>query len=374
MRLPNGCAPRRPPHLRVRRIVLAKGSVETPERRRFVERICELYTEADILDQTNTPHNRIDLGREDALERHRLGKHTLVFGELRSAVRFSEEEGNTCPNYWHFSPYGFCPYGCKYCYLAGTPGVWFSPTIKIYVNLVEIMETMDQRANALAKPVPFYLGKLQDGLALDPLTAYSTLLIPFFAGHPYARQVLLTKSASVERLLDLDHQGHTTLSWSLNPPEIVREFEENTPRVQERIEAMRLCAERGYPVRAVIMPVIPVHNWESVYVRFVKELLNTVPVERLTLGGICIYRNALRLMERKIGVNNSVSELLDCGARLADGRRRFPAHVRLRLYGAVINAAKEASPETELALCLEEPDVWRKLGIEERVGKCNCVL
>ncbi len=91
-----------------------------------------VYPEAKVMECLDTPHNRIDLSENDNLALHRRGKQTLVFGELKNAVRFSEEEGNACPNYWHFSPYGFCPYGCKYCYLAGTQGVKFSPTVKIY--------------------------------------------------------------------------------------------------------------------------------------------------------------------------------------------------------------------------------------------------
>ena len=40
-------------------------------------------------------------------------------------------------------------------------------------------------------------------MALDPLTAYSTVFVPFFAAHPFARQVILTKSADVGWLLPL---------------------------------------------------------------------------------------------------------------------------------------------------------------------------
>jgi spore photoproduct lyase len=156
------------------------------------------------------------------------------------------------------SPYGFCPYGCKYCYLAGTPGVRFSPSVKIYVNLPEMLTEIDRIASQLATPTAFYLGKLQDSLALDPLTAYSTVLIPFFAEHPWARLTLLTKSAHIDRLLDLEHQGHSILSWSVNPSEVSAAFEENVPSIDERLEAMRRVAERGYPVRAIMMPIIPV--------------------------------------------------------------------------------------------------------------------
>lgn len=106
---------------------------------------------------------------------HYRGKQTLVFGEHRSAVRLSEERGNTCPNYWSFSPYGFCPYECKYCYLAGTKGVSFSPTVKVFLNLPEMLGQIDRIAAQQGRPTGFYLGKLQDGLALDPLTGYSRI-------------------------------------------------------------------------------------------------------------------------------------------------------------------------------------------------------
>ena len=137
--LPRDYEPVRPAYFEVARICLAKGSLATSERRRFVERICDLYPDVQVEERLDTPHNFLRLGGRDPLALHRAGKHTLVFGELESAVRFAQEKGNACPNYWHFSPYGFCPYGCRYCYLAGTPGVKFSPSVKIYVNLPEML-------------------------------------------------------------------------------------------------------------------------------------------------------------------------------------------------------------------------------------------
>jgi len=372
--LPSDYHPVHPPHFEVARIVLAKGSIATPERKRFVEGICALYPNAPVSDCTNISHNRIDLGKLAPIALHRAGKHTLVFGELASAVRFSEEEGNSCPNYWHFSPYGFCPYGCKYCYLAGTRGVWYSPSVKIYVNLPEIIKQVDRTANRLAQPTAFYLGKLQDGLALDPLTAYSTVLVPFFAHHPWARQVLLTKSASVDRLLDLDHGGHTILSWSLNPPEVADAFEENVPSVAERLEAMRRCAERGYPIRAVIMPVIPVDDWRRAYETFLTELVRTVPLRRVTFGGICIYKGARRLMETKLGRDNAISNAIVEDSPTGDGRARYAPALRLEMYAHMIACVRRVKPRLELALCLEDVEIWQQLGIQSRLGRCNCVL
>ncbi|MDK1032156.1 MAG: hypothetical protein QGD94_09130 [Planctomycetia bacterium] len=372
--LPTDYEPVRPRHFDVKRIYLAKGSLSTPQRRQFVENICRLYPDAERIECLETPHNRIDLGTRDAIALHRLGKRTLVFGELGSAVRFSEEQGNTCPNYWHFSPYGFCPYGCKYCYLAGTPGVWYSPTVKVYVNLEDIIAKINRVANRVATPTAFYLGKLQDGLALDPLTAYSKVLVPFFARHKFARQVLLTKSASACRLLGLEHNGHTILSWSLNPPEVVRDFEANVPVVDKRLDAMRACADRGYPIRAVIMPIIPLRDWEALYTDFVRRLLASVPVQRLTLGGICSYRNALGIMQKKLGDRNEITRNIDERSTTGDGRSRYAPALRIRIYEHLIRAAREVNPDVELALCLEERTVREAVGLQERLGKCNCVL
>jgi len=45
---------------------------------------------------------------------------------------------------------------------------------------------------------------------------------------------------------------------------------------------------------------------------------------------------------------------------------------QLPLGGA--EGAREVRPDLELALCLEEPSVWRALDLHRRLGRCNCVL
>lgn len=368
-------APRAPALFTPARIILAKGACDDDGRRGIAERICRVFPEAEVICQLDVPHNRIDLGTRDAIELHYRGKQTLVLGEHRTAVRFSREEGNTCPNYWHFSPYAFCPYDCRYCYLAGTPGVRFSPTVKIFLNLPEMLSQIDRAADVAGQPVAFYLGKLQDGLALDPLTGFMRVLVPFFAAHRWARLRVLTKSAQVEQLLDLDHQGHTVLSWSLNPPEVSEAFENGVPSVAARIEAMHRCALAGYPVRAVIMPIVPVGGWQHAYRSFLEYLLDRVQPERITLGGICIYSAAQNLMERKLGAANVISKLLDhTGQQSSDGRTRYTRSLRREMYAYLIQTIQKIDRQATISLCLEENDVIEAVGLAGSKGRCNCVL
>jgi DNA repair photolyase len=360
------------------RIFLAKGSNTTPARRDFVERICRVYPEAQVVEAFQTPHNRIALGESNPIELHRKGKRTLVLAGHNSAVRFSTEEDNSCPNYWHFSPYGFCPYGCAYCYLAGTQGVRFSPTVKVFLNLPEMLAEVDEIARRIGVPTAFYLGKLQDGLALDPLTGYSRQIVPFFADHPTARLTLLTKSADVGNLLDLDHRGHSILSWTVNPAAIVDAFEENAPLLEERIKAMEACASAGYPIRAVVMPIIPAPDWRTVYGSFLQHLLNRVRLTRITLGSICSYPHALRLTKGKLGAANPISTQLARSARgqnnITDGRIRFPTTLRAEIYRYLLEVIRRNAPALEIALCLEDRSMFDTLGMQDDIGRCNCVL
>ena len=357
------------------RIVLAKGSNATRSRRAFAQSICSAYPEVQVIEDFGTPHNRVKLGQPNPMALHEEGKRTLVLAEHNSAVRQSTEEGNSCPNYWHFSPYGFCPYGCAYCYLAGTQGVRFSPTVKVFLNLPEILAGVDRVARRMVKPTAFYLGKLQDGLALDSLTGYSRQIIPFFAGHPTARLTLLTKSADVSHLVNLDHHGHAILSWTVNPRAIIEMFERNTPALEARMAAMASAAKAGYPVRVVVMPIVPIPDWETIYREFLTGLLSRVRLQRITLGSICSYPQAMRITEDKLGPDNPISAQLEQQTiRMPDGRARFPRGLRTDVYRHLLRTIRRQDGDLEIGLCLEEPSMFDSLGMRGSEGRCNCVL
>lgn len=360
---------------RPQRVILAKGSITTAKRQSLAERICAAYPQAEVEERLGTAHNKIDLGISDPLQLHYEGRRTLVLGEHNSAVGRSDEEGNTCPNFWHFSPYGYCPYGCSYCYLAGTQGVRFSPTVKVYMNLDEILAQVDKQARKIGRPEAFYLGKLQDGMALDPLSGYSRVMIPFFARHPFARLRVLSKSADFENVLDLDHGGHTVLCWSLNPPEVRKDYEVVTPPITERIEAMARCAAVGYPIRVMLMPIIPVPDWRQVYGDLLKELLTQVPLDRITLGGVCSYGPALNVTHEKLGTDNAIVKSLTVLSNGPDdGRTRYSHALRAELYTFMRDTIRRFQPGLTVALCMESRAIADEVGLSDNIGKCNCIL
>jgi len=183
-------------------------------------------------------------------------------------------------------------------------------------------------------------------------------MVPFFAAHPFASLIILTKSADVANLLGLQHGGRTILSWSLNPQAVCDPLESGTPGPDERIAAMEGCAAAG-----------------DAYGRFLSDLLTRVPLERITLGGICSYDWARRLMEARLGLGNAVSRsLADPAERSEDGRYRYPASLRTRLYRYLVDVIRRCRPALPIGLCLEERTTFEALGMAADIGRCNCVL
>ncbi len=177
----------------------------------------------------------------------------------------------------------------------------------------------------------------------------------------------------MDNLLDLDHRGNTILSWSLNAGEIYNAFESNVPSPNERIAAMRKCDDAGYPLRAVIMPIIPIEGWQNIYSSFLENLLKSVPLDRITLGQICSYSGALQLTERKLGNDNSISRMLEKG-KSKDGRIRFPIKLRIKVYKYLVDTIRKLQPKLQIGLCMEEADTFKALDMENSIGCCNCVL
>lgn len=343
LRAPAGFAPKQ--------IILAKGSLDTPEREAFVRRICGVYPDVPVEEQLDVAHNRVAFAEADPVRRVAQGKRTLVIGTInpKCALWGEDKRFRYYAERRRLSLYSFCFYDCGFCYLAARDGVWFSPAIRVYVNLPEILAAVDRLARERGKEIEFCVGPLQDGLALDALTGYSTVLIPFFAEHRYARLNVLTKCVDIEALLGQDHRGHTTLGWTLNPPEIARRYETKAPPVEKRIAAMSRCAEAGYPLEASIMPVIPHGDWRRTYLEFMRYVLDRVPLRQLTLGGISMDSRARMLLECRMGEDNPISRNLRRKHVDKTDKFHYPYGLCRALFQDIIELAQRRQPN----LCVD---------------------
>jgi hypothetical protein len=79
-------------------------------------------------------------------------------------------------------------------------------------------------------------------------------------------------------------------------------------------------------------------------------------------------------MESKSGLCNTVSANIDDNQKSQDGRARYATSLRGEIYSLITSVVRSYRSDLELALCLEEKELWQKIGLENNIGHCNCVL
>lgn len=265
--------------------------------------------------------------------------------------------GIVCPHFWLLAWADGCPYRCAYCYLLGTFRGNVEPVV--FSNLDDLDRELDQFFASKSGRI-LNAGELNDSLAITD--SVPIRLIQHFACQDRNKLLLLTKSANVRNLLDLDHNSQTIVSFSVNAVEVSKRFENGAPGLSERLKAAGMCKDAGYPIRIRLDPMIPVEDWQVMYEHVVDEI-NILKPERVTLGALRYFPVA-RIFAGKLGRDISVFDY--AVERSVDGRRRVPKLLRLEMYRTALKRLKMPA-----AVCKETRDVVELLRLNQR---CNCTL
>jgi spore photoproduct lyase len=172
---------------------------------------------------------------------------------------------------YHLPLAGGCPGACQYCYLAST--FELKPYVRLYVNLEEILAEAASLIRSKAPAITAFEGSsTADTLALEHLGGSIERCVAFFAGQEHGRFRFVTKFNTVDGLLHLDHRGRTTIRFSINSPHVIRQFEQHTATLAERIEAARKVADAGYPLGFIVAPIIRHEGWVEGYSEALEQL------------------------------------------------------------------------------------------------------
>jgi len=283
-----------------------------------------------------------------------------------------------------------CFYRCDWCYLKLTIRGQ-RPFISVHVQYEKIKETLRWALAATNSPVFFNSGELADSLSLEHLTRAGQTFIPWF-GQSWRKNgylFMLTKSDNVEDILNLPHNGHTVIAWSINNDLVSRKFEIGAPSFERRLQAAWKVQQAGYPLRLRLDPIVPFDGWEKAYAGTVERIFQKVAPERITLG-------TLRFEEEfyKMG-NKKRNKIFTTGADLPKmlktmkpmfkpkvfagkqrqkiGKYSFSEQDRVRIFGFVIQEIRKYS-NCHIALCKESAEVWNQLGLDLSRVRCVCQL
>ncbi|PNQ80342.1 spore photoproduct lyase [Paenibacillus sp. F4] len=237
------------------------------------QRIMDWVKAKDIPYRMTTSHNRItNLPGETEVEKYRMAKKTLVVG-IRKTLTFDQSK----PSAEYAIPISTgCMGHCHYCYLQTTLGA--KPYIRVYVNTDDILSAakayIEERAPEITR---FEAACTSDPVGLEHFTGTLGDLIRFMADEEFGRLRFVTKYHHVDPLLDIKHNGHTRIRFSINSDYVIKQFEPATSRFEERIEAAGKIARAGYPLGFIIAPIIWYDGWEEGYGELLRKLGETLP-------------------------------------------------------------------------------------------------
>ena len=202
-------------------------------------------------------------------------------------------------NNYYFSHILNCLYDCRYCFLQG---MFRSAHYVHFVNdedfKSEILTTVEKHPG---EEVYFFSGYDGDSLALDSLTGFVSTYLPFFRKCPKAIIELRTKSNRIGPLLTIDPIPNCVIAFTFTPDSVSQAVEHKTPRISQRIQAMKKLANRGWKVGIRLDPLIFIPNFEEQYQQLFSELFYSSPIDRVhsvSLGPLRMPKKILQNMRK----------------------------------------------------------------------------
>lgn len=273
-----------------------------------------------------------------------------------------------CPHFWELRWAFGCPFDCAYCYLQGTGRGNKNPKYRPINKVIRAIDKAFKHGYFLKHPSIFNSGELSDSL-MNP--TYMKQIVDFFETQDKHKLLLLTKSNKVGWLIK-EPRKQTVASFSLNANEIWRRWEKRTSSPQQRIIAAKELMEAGYEIRIRIDPIFPIENWEKHYEELVYSIFSEFPSDpnRITLGTPRGLAKTLIFAKDRSWEKIAFTD----NPEYTGWGRKPPESLRKEIYLFFYDKlASLGFDKTKIAVCKETKSMWKKLGLNWNLCKCNCV-
>lgn len=238
------------------------------------QKIYQYFIHEQDIEIVNLRGNRIkeNIPGDVLYEQYRAGKKTLVVG-VKKGKSFQSCKPSA---HYQLPLMSGCIGQCQYCYLNTNLGD--KPYMKVNVNLNELLEQANLYIEQRLPEITIFEGSAtSDPVPVEPYTNSLKQTIEFFSRSENGRFRFVTKYTDVDTLLNLTHNNHTEIRFTLNTNTVINNYESNTPSLDKRIEASRKTLESGYPTGFIIAPVFIYEGWKTDYHNLLYDLENKLP-------------------------------------------------------------------------------------------------
>jgi DNA repair photolyase len=256
-----------------------------------------------------------------------------------------------------------CHSKCTYCYLLSASSGRLP--LRLHVALDELIQEIKACVSEAGRQkTVFCSGELADSLADAPVFPVASFLAERFGRADLGLLELRTKSNRVETLLDVQHNNHTIVAFSISPETHVKKYEAGTASLGERIEAAVTVAQVGYRIAFKFEPVFLDDGWPEAYSMLFSRIataLRGFQIDHISIG--CL-RWSQQLAHHPIFVRHHSKEVSE-GTLIEYRPNRFNGTIkrdqRIPAYRLLRHLARQAGLITPLWWSLEEEDVIEEL-------------
>lgn len=253
-----------------KRIIFEKDSLEYE----MGKEILSKFKDKPDIEIINLTSNKLKqhIPGEDLFSQYREGKKTLVVGTKKS-LKFQSCKPSA---HYQLPLVSGCMGQCQYCYLNTQLGD--KPFVKIHVNIDEILSQAQKYIDERVPEIILFEGAAtSDPIPVEPYTHSLEKAITFFGESQNSRFRFVTKYNDVNSLLNLEHNGHTEIRFSINTTAVINQYEHVTSSRDQRVEASIKVAKAGYPIGFLVAPVFIYPNWKEDYHDLLIELRSKLP-------------------------------------------------------------------------------------------------
>ena len=323
----------------IKNISLQKNSLEktvSPEINKkkisLNNRFSHIYVEKKILDNKNTleilskfrdakiieidNYKEVFSSNNQDFHLQKLGQNLILASNkpnmiYEGAVVCEDFEND---NFYYTSSIINCVYDCEYCYLQG---VYSSGNIVIFVDIEKVFEEVEELYNKL-KSLYLCVSYDTDLLAIENICSFSEKWYHFIKDKKDLKIELRTKSANIDKFLNLDVLDNFIIAFTLSPKDIALKNEKYTASFKNRVKAIKELQNKGWKVRICIDPLIYTDNFEKNYSEMIEYLFSEIDKNKVIDVSIGVFRTSKEYL-KKMRNQNKKSEILYYPFECIDG-------------------------------------------------------
>lgn len=197
---------------------------------------------------------------------------------------------------FYFSHLLNCPYDCRYCFLQG---MYQSANLVLFVNFEDFMQDIEFTVSQYPPgSCIFFSGYDGDSLAMDGLSGFLSVFLPFFSQLPEATLELRSKSTQIRSLLAQSPLSNVVVAFSLVPDEVALQVEHKAPSIAKRLAAIEQLIAAGWQVGLRFDPLIQIANFKQRYEDLIERLRARVPLEQLHSVSVGTMRFPVKMLDK----------------------------------------------------------------------------